>query len=206
MAKKARVYDGTAWQELASAQTDLTAYSTTAQMNTAITAGVGLVLINTTTFSAASSVSLPTDTFTSTYENYQLQIFLTNSTAATIGQMRFRTAGVDNTTSNYFSSTLGLGSGGVASNTNAFGATSFSLNRFGGTALGAQLSLNISNLKTSSYTSYSGTGQGVDSASANYVTSVIGGAFNAGTSFDSLTIFPTAGTITGTIRVYGYKN
>ena len=35
MAKKARVYDGTAWQELASAQTDLTAYSTTAQMNAA---------------------------------------------------------------------------------------------------------------------------------------------------------------------------
>ena len=38
MAKKARVYDGTAWQELASAQTDLTAYSTTAQMNAAIVA------------------------------------------------------------------------------------------------------------------------------------------------------------------------
>ncbi len=36
MAKKARVYDGTAWQELASAQTDLTAYSTTAQMNAAL--------------------------------------------------------------------------------------------------------------------------------------------------------------------------
>jgi hypothetical protein len=36
LAKKARVYDGTAWQELASAQTDLTAYSTTAQMDTAI--------------------------------------------------------------------------------------------------------------------------------------------------------------------------
>ena len=31
LGKKARVYDGTAWQELASAQTDLTAYSTTAQ-------------------------------------------------------------------------------------------------------------------------------------------------------------------------------
>ena len=31
MAKKSRVWDGTAWQELASAQTDLTAYSTTAQ-------------------------------------------------------------------------------------------------------------------------------------------------------------------------------
>ena len=33
LAKKARVYDGTAWQELASAQTDLTAYSTTAEIS-----------------------------------------------------------------------------------------------------------------------------------------------------------------------------
>ena len=42
MAKKARVYDGTAWQELASAQTDLTAYSTTAQT----TAGFRNAIIN----------------------------------------------------------------------------------------------------------------------------------------------------------------
>jgi hypothetical protein len=36
MAKKAKVWDGANWQELASAQTDLTAYSTTAQMDTVI--------------------------------------------------------------------------------------------------------------------------------------------------------------------------
>jgi hypothetical protein len=42
LAKKARVYDGTAWQELASAQTDLTAYSTTAQT----TAGFRNAIIN----------------------------------------------------------------------------------------------------------------------------------------------------------------
>jgi hypothetical protein len=33
LAKKSRVWDGTAWQELASAQTDLTAYSTTAEIS-----------------------------------------------------------------------------------------------------------------------------------------------------------------------------
>jgi hypothetical protein len=42
LAKKARVWDGTAWQELASAQTDLTAYSTTAQT----TAGFRNAIIN----------------------------------------------------------------------------------------------------------------------------------------------------------------
>ena len=51
MAKKSRVWDGTAWQELASAQTDLTAYSTTAQMNTAIAASKKILQVvgNTTT-------------------------------------------------------------------------------------------------------------------------------------------------------------
>jgi hypothetical protein len=59
LAKKARVYDGTAWQELASAQTDLTAYSTTAQMNAAIVApGKVLQVVNTLkddTFSTTST-------------------------------------------------------------------------------------------------------------------------------------------------------
>ena len=57
MAKKARVYDGTAWQELASAQTDLTAYSTTAQMNTALVGSVKQVLstTKTDTFTMSSS-------------------------------------------------------------------------------------------------------------------------------------------------------
>jgi hypothetical protein len=59
LAKKARVYDGTAWQELASAQTDLTAYSTTAQMNAAIAApGKVLQVVSvakTDTFTTAST-------------------------------------------------------------------------------------------------------------------------------------------------------
>lgn len=55
MAKKARVWTGTEFVELASAQTDLTAYSTTAQMNTAITAASGLTLLSTTTLSGSST-------------------------------------------------------------------------------------------------------------------------------------------------------
>jgi hypothetical protein len=30
--------------------------------------------------------------------------------------------------------------------------------------------------------------------------------FATTTSFDGITIYPSSGTITGTIRVYGYKN
>jgi len=57
MAKKARVYDGTAWQELASAQTDLTAYSTTAQMNTAINASKKILQVVGNTTTTETSIS-----------------------------------------------------------------------------------------------------------------------------------------------------
>jgi hypothetical protein len=59
LAKKARVYDGTAWQELASAQTDLTAYSTTAQIATLLSGSVKQVLSTT-----------KTDTFTTTSNTF----------------------------------------------------------------------------------------------------------------------------------------
>jgi len=59
LAKKARVYDGTAWQELASAQTDLTAYSTTAQINSLLSGSVKKVVS-----------TAKTDTFTTTSTSY----------------------------------------------------------------------------------------------------------------------------------------
>ena len=57
LAKKARVYDGTAWQELASAQTDLTAYSTTAQINSLLSGSIKQVVstTKTDTFSMTST-------------------------------------------------------------------------------------------------------------------------------------------------------
>lgn len=78
MAKKARVYDGTAWQELASAQTDLTAYSTTAQMNTAITAGPRMTLLSTTTLSGASTV---VSSISQAYADLEIWVYgMTNAT------------------------------------------------------------------------------------------------------------------------------
>lgn len=62
MGKKARVYDGTAWQELASAQTDLTAYSTTAQMNAALVGSVKQVLSTTKTDTFSASVATGANT------------------------------------------------------------------------------------------------------------------------------------------------
>jgi len=118
LAKKARVYDGTAWQELASAQTDLTAYSTTAQMNTAITnAGAIVPIIPTSvavgsgsgsfnattgnvTFTGATSISV-NGVFSATYNRYIIVYNAGVTTTTSTHSFRFRTSGTDNTTSNY---------------------------------------------------------------------------------------------------------
>ena len=77
LAKKARVYDGTAWQELASAQTDLTAYSTTAQTTSGFRNAIinGDFRINQRAFTSTTTTAtygldrwyLETNTGTSTY-------------------------------------------------------------------------------------------------------------------------------------------
>jgi hypothetical protein len=62
LAKKSRVWDGTAWQELASAQTDLTAYSTTAQINSLLSGSIKQVLSTTKTDTFSASVAAGANT------------------------------------------------------------------------------------------------------------------------------------------------
>ena len=62
MAKKARVWTGTEFVELASAQTDLTAYSTTAQITTLLAGSVAQVV----TASTATEVSSTSATYVDT--------------------------------------------------------------------------------------------------------------------------------------------
>ncbi len=76
MAKKARVYDGTAWQELASAQTDLTAYSTTAQMNTAITAALPTWISYTPTVTSTAGAITSYTVNTARYSELGKVVFL----------------------------------------------------------------------------------------------------------------------------------
>ena len=76
LAKKARVYDGTAWQELASAQTDLTAYSTTAQMNTAIAAAGKILQV------VRSSTATEITTSSTTYIDTSLTATITPKSAS----------------------------------------------------------------------------------------------------------------------------
>ena len=167
------------------------------------TAG-GLVFINSATFSAVSTVSFAADTFTSTYDNYRVMLNITSASAASNIRYRMRAAGSDNTTSNYAVAGKVRTYAGVDSSYDTVGDTGGYL--FGTSiALGLQTPIDIFSPKLVQRTALTQIANGAISGGGDaYVT--MGNAFNATTSFDSMTIYPTSGTITGNYRVYGYTN
>ena len=178
------VWDGAAWQSVGVAP--------------------GLVFINGASFSAAATVSFAADTFTSTYDNYRVMLNITSASAASNIRYRMRAAGSDNTTSNYAVAGKARTYAGVDSNYDTVGDTGGYL--FGTSiALGLQTPIDIFSPKLVQRTTLTQIANGAISGGGDaYVT--MGNAFNNTTSFDSMTIYPTTGTITGSYKVYGYSN
>lgn len=158
----------------------------------------GLVLLNTTSFSGVSSQSI-NDVFSATYENYLLQINA-NSNGNNDLYFRFRASGSDKTTG-YYRSNISMT---YSSSTVNGGAG----NNIGFHYIGSMFS-NLDSLITidvgtpqvateRSLISFTGYGQDKWVAGA--------GMQVDSESFTGFTIYPSAGTITGTVRVYGYNN
>ena len=163
-------------------------------------AASGLTLISTTTFTAASSASLPVGTFSSTYDNYKVIATVTPSTAAGI-RYRARIGGVDNTnTADYKYQQIG------ADNTTISGARQTALGFWNlgsyGTIKTFQ-TLEISGLFETAYPQI--TSSFIYDPAANAEAYIFYAGLAVTTSYDSLTFFPSTGTMTGTIKVYGYQ-
>jgi hypothetical protein len=163
----------------------------------------GLVLLNTTSFAGVTSQSI-NDVFTATYANYFINFEITQNTSnANIG-FRFRVGGADNSTSNYLYTITGLNTASSADNIVASGQTTSLFTKGFATGVvaanmnffGPQLSKTTAITSASYGTSTSGQGAHFTGA----------GLFNASTQFDGITFITSAGTMTGTIRVYGYNN
>jgi hypothetical protein len=159
----------------------------------------GLTLITSESFSAVSSVSI-NGCFTSTYANYRLMIYADYS-ANTSLDMRLRSSGSDNSNSTY-SSYVGRG---AYDNSGVSALTGNAANRFqvetssAGTEPSV-LACDLFSPQAAANTYLLTIGAGETRAGSG------GGKFAASTSFDGFSIFPASGTITGTIRVYGYRN
>jgi hypothetical protein len=198
LAKKARVYDGTAWQELASAQTDLTAYSTTAQMNTAIAANAGLNLITTVTLSGTSLTI--NNCFTSTYTNY---LIVSNNTVASSTasdlNLQLRASGVTTTTGYVVSVLYNTNTGGPS---RFYSTASAFIGGFGGNeAIGMTVNIYAPQLaqRTTLTSMSSGWGSGGSQHGSSF------GLLTNTTQYDSLVI-SNANAMSGTLSIYGYKN
>jgi hypothetical protein len=174
------------------------AYVDTAEAD-AIAAG-GLVHINTTTFSAVSSVSL-NNVFTSDYENYKIIFRTLLASSNQELQMRLRVSGTDSTTgynAQYIYATATTV--GAGNNTTSYGQIAYigssNWNLSDMTLSGPALSQSSSYICLTTYMN----------TTANIRQEQWYGLHTTATAYDGATFSLDSGTMTGTIRIYGYKN
>jgi hypothetical protein len=163
--------------------------------------GGSLVYIGGASFTGSSSQSL-NNVFTSTYENYFITLNVTSKSATSYTNFRLRASGTDNTTSNYQTiASYAQINAASAGDSKLANGTAYQLND----AADLMQTFYLMNPQTAQSTVLLGT-QTVFKIVSDFYSGRVSGYFNATTSFDGLTVFPTTGTMTGTIRVYGIAN
>ena len=163
----------------------------------------GLTYITGPSVSAVSSVSLPNDTFTSTYLNYKI-IFNLTAAAGAITETRFRlrASGTDNTSAVYSNGGTEINSAGGGSASSGQTQTSVLWGNIAtSTPQFTQFEMTMFSPKASVYTCFN-----VNGSKGTATWKAMTGFHESTTSFDAMTFYPDAGTITGSYRVYGIAN
>jgi hypothetical protein len=158
--------------------------------------GSALNYIGGTTFTTSAAVNV-NDVFSATYANYLIIGDYVGSAPAGVS-LRLRVSGADNTTSNYNSQSI-YGAGSTAGAARALNATS--MNFIDVSDDPSFCHINVINPFASAKTGIGGYGIYALTEAQNKMCT-----FNATTSFTGFTIFPSTGTMTGTLRVYGLAN
>jgi hypothetical protein len=174
------VYDGSAWQQVYPAQ-------------------AGLVFVAGTAFSAVSSVSV-NNCFTSTYDNYLVTVRVLGSTDENLN-LRLRVGGTDASGTNYRQQDLNITGASVAANLSL--AAQYRAAAFGtANPTSGQIQFHRPNIaERTSMISHIVTG---NSTTALYLP---GCNHELATAYDGFSLLPQGGaTVTGTVRVYGYRN
>ena len=164
----------------------------------------GLTQIHSSTFSAVSSKSV-TGCFTSTYRNYKVIFIITTGTASASTKLRFSTSGTDNTSSAYYTAMPGSRTNGTFAPITSAAQNAADVGRIENNSAQFQLmSFDIMNPQVTNMTGFS-MGAFIEDSSGP-VGLGGGGGFNGSTQFDGITFYPTAGTMSGSIAIYGYSN
>lgn len=150
----------------------------------------GLVLVGSSTFSAQSSVSF-NNVFSSTYNNY---VIFCSVPAVLYIQLSLN--GTPSSASYGYSSHYMDYNGATGAWSNSAGTSATSA--FIANTTGMHLNIfNPSIATTTTWNAVAGNG-----GTNGYV----GGSHNISTAYDGIKFFPSSGTITGTIRIYGMRN
>lgn len=193
----ARLAVGTNGQVLTA---DSTASTGLAWTTIATPAAAGMVYVGGSTFSSSSAVNL-NNIFTSTYANYKI-VFNCTGTAGGVMQIRFRVSGSDNSTSNYDWQRLAVYGATNAPERQA-NQTYFLPCTIGTAFSGAEIL--VTNPQAASKKLF--LGHAIQEAGPDSTQMFLtAGSFNTTTQFDGMSLFPSTGTITGSIRVYGLAN
>ena len=194
-----QVYNGTAWVSAVSAGlVPIVPTSVAVGSGTGSASATGQV-----TFSLASSVSL-NGVFSSTYQNYMVVMNISARSTTNYIRLRWRVAGVDDTSANYDyqylrAITTTVSANEVLNQTAADFITS-STNETT-TCVGT-----FSNVFQNTAEAYFQNQSNVGVPNGPGYIEMLCGGINTSTSFDGVTFFTTAGTFSGLIMVYGLAN
>lgn len=153
-------------------------------------------------FTASTSISL-NGIFTSTYDHYKVEIYTTASSTAVL-RVVLRSAGTDATAANYDYTLLFANSATPGSATGAANAY-WTLNASISSTM-MKHNLELTNPFLASPTTAFGQSVAYATGGVAPLVGSFGGGHRLSTSYDGLTFTTSTGSLTGTIRVYGYNN
>jgi len=158
------------------------------------------------TFSGVTNVSL-NGIFSATYDNYRVAVNITSGSTGGYARLRNRISGTDATTNYSYAVVYGTkstaaGNATFASDSTFTDTTSMLAIDFDAT-VGGQAFLEVGRPFDAKPTYFA---TPYNKLTASSISGYIAGMHSTSTSYDGLTLLSSAGTMTGTIRVYGYRN
>jgi hypothetical protein len=172
---------------------------------TSISTSGGSGTISTTgavSFTSASAISL-NSVFTSTYDNYKILFELTGASTSTTLLGRLRVGGTDATAGSYTTNVI-VNTTTTVAGSETGNATYWDFRSYN-TAVRYVLVLDVLRPNTTGEHLISGNVFTLNASSAWQVNH-LGGKFTGATAYDSISFIANSGNITGTVRVYGYRN
>lgn len=165
----------------------------------------GMSLITAQSFSASSAVNV-NSCFSSTYQNYKVMLVITSNSGGGSINMRMRSGTTDNSSANYWYHRVYATGSSIVSQGNSSADTSL--------VYISEFNQGISTSSIEVYcpfeTQYTAISNQVNfrynTAGAYQHTVVTTGQVAVTTSYDGFSLIPATGTLTGNLRVYGYKN